>query len=182
MRLASIVEGHGEVDAVPVLLRRIAHDLEMYDLEILPPIRVQRGHFHAGSPRLHQAALLAACRVGRHGGVLVLFDADDDCSAHCGPALQSDLAARLSPLPVAVVLAHKEFETWFLAAVESLRGCRGIREDATVPPDPEAIRGSKEYLRRQMQPPRDYRETVDPSCPGQPDGSCSCAPEKPVLR
>ena len=42
-----------------------------------------------------------------------------------------------------VVLAHREFEAWFLAAIESLRGTGGIRADAESHHDPESPREQK---------------------------------------
>lgn len=41
--IVAIVEGHGEEEAVPLLLRRIAAAVApTADIEILPPIRVER--------------------------------------------------------------------------------------------------------------------------------------------
>ena len=52
---------------------------------------------------------------------------------------------------MALVLANRELEAWFLGAKESLRGIRGIRRDAVTPANPEAIRGAKERLSVNMQ-------------------------------
>ena len=49
-----------------------------------------------------------------------------------------------------MVLAKCEYESWFIAAIDSLRGTRGVWPDADVPPDPESIRGAKEWLRNRM--------------------------------
>jgi hypothetical protein len=74
--------------------------------------------------------------------------------------LKRAVAAR-GDLPVAVVLAKQEFEAWFLAAAESLRGARGLRSDLESPRDPEGIRGAKEWLRERMEGDRHYVETLD---------------------
>ena len=63
-------------------------------------------------------------------------------------------------MPVAVVLANKEFEAWFLGAKESLQGLRGIRRDASTPLLPEGIQGAKERLTRNMENRR-YLEVDD---------------------
>jgi len=76
--IAPVVEGHGEVEALPVLLRRIANDLGVYDIEICRPNRVPRSIL-ATRAGIVSAVHQAAYRVGSRGGVLVLFDADDDC-------------------------------------------------------------------------------------------------------
>jgi hypothetical protein len=64
-------------------------------------------------------------------------------------------------LPIAVILAKMEFEAWFLAAAESLRGQCGLPDNLEPPPDPEAIRGTKEWLSNRMLPGRSYVETTD---------------------
>ena len=53
-------------------------------------------------------------------------------------------------MPCYVVMPNREYEAWFLATIESLRGTRGIRDDATPHPDPESPRGAAEELRRRM--------------------------------
>jgi hypothetical protein len=42
MNIQPIVEGHGEVSAVPVLLRRLRDEAAAYRLEVNPPIRKPR--------------------------------------------------------------------------------------------------------------------------------------------
>jgi hypothetical protein len=63
-------------------------------------------------------------------------------------------------MPIALVLAKREFEAWFLAASASLRGIRGLPRDLEPPPDPEAIRGAKEWLNSRMVP-NGYSPTAD---------------------
>jgi hypothetical protein len=44
--MASVVEGHGEVEALPALIRRIAESVGFAgDLRVNPPIRVKSGSF-----------------------------------------------------------------------------------------------------------------------------------------
>lgn len=45
MRIQPIVEGHGEVTAVPVLLRRLRDEAGVYGFEVNPPIRRHRSDF-----------------------------------------------------------------------------------------------------------------------------------------
>ena len=160
-----IVEGHGEVQAVPLLLRRLAHErLQNYDLHVFPPHRVPRGRVLTGD-HLERAAELGRRRVmesGGRGGVMLLVDADDDCPATLGPQLLVRLRNVISDLPFSVVLAKREYEAWFLAAANSLRGLPIVRVDAAPPPEPEEIRGAKEYLTRAVLVPGGvYSETVD---------------------
>ena len=95
------------------------------------------------------------------GAVLIVMDADSDCPAELGPTVQAWAAAAADGTPCQVVLAHREYEAWFLAAIESLRGLRGVLIDAEPYRDPERHRGAKEQLESRMQPGGSYLETTD---------------------
>lgn len=161
--LASVVTGHGEVTALPVLLRRIAGEVApSIAIECPRPVRVPEGRI--GKPaELERAARLASRRLVRPGGVIVLLDADDDsaCPASRGPELLSVAQKATGGAAVSVVLAKREFESWFLAAAESLRGVRGLRVDLAAPFDPEGVRGAKEWLSDRKTDGFRYRETSD---------------------
>jgi hypothetical protein len=77
--------------------------------------------------------------------LLLVLDADDDAACELGPDLLSRCVAS-SHLPCAVVFANREFEAWFLGAIESLRGKRGIASEATFVGDPERPRDAKGRL------------------------------------
>ncbi|MEU8269014.1 DUF4276 family protein [Sphaerisporangium sp. NPDC049002] len=146
IRIATIVEGHGEVQALPVLLRRLVTEIAPHRWADLPaPRRVNRNSLVA--PRgIEDAVDRLISDVEGVTGVLVLLDADDDCPADLGPQLLSRACAARPDVPIAVVLANREFEAWFLAAAKSLRGCTSLRADLRPPDDPERIRGCKEWL------------------------------------
>jgi hypothetical protein len=110
---------------------------------------------------LERAVELAARRVAGGGGVLVVLDSDDDCPAQVGPALLARAASVRLGLPVAVVLAKSEFESWFVAAAESLAGSAGLPADLQAPAVPESIRGAKEWLTERMHGSRSYSPTLD---------------------
>lgn len=145
-RIATIVEGHGEVEAVPILLHRIAAEVgPAVWPEILRPYRVARDCLLR--PRgLENVVDDLIRRLGGITGLLVVFDADDDCPAAVGPELTSRLIATRPGLPAAVVLPNREFEAWFMAAAPSLAGHQGLADGLVTPANPEAIRGCKEWL------------------------------------
>lgn len=59
-----------------------------------------------------------------------------------------------------MVFAVRELEVWFLGGLESLRGQRGIGEQASYPGDPQQRRGAKEQVRGFMKT-RKYVDTDD---------------------
>lgn len=161
LNLMCIVEGHGDCEAVPILIRRIAATLDSAPaVHTPPPIRVPRNKLlKAGE--LERKVELAARMASPRGAILILLDSDDDCPAQLGPViLQRALTAR-NDLPIAAIVAKREFESWFLAAAESLRGTRGLASNLKSPFEPEAIRGAKEWLSEHMESGFRYRETLD---------------------
>jgi hypothetical protein len=159
--IACIVEGHGEVPSLPILIRRIAaaHDLH-WELKIPEPIRIAKSRLLKVG-ELERAVELAARKTERKGGILILLDSDGDCPALESPKLASRIRQSHEDLLSAVVMAKCEFESWFLAGAESLRGYRGFPADLTPPPSPESVRGAKEWLSRQRPQDWSYRETLD---------------------
>jgi len=150
VQIGCVVEGHGEVTSVPALIRRIAYEVDpALVVEILHPIRVTKSKLLKPG-ELERAAQLAALNTANRGGILVLLDSDDDCPAHIGPELLERVRAARGDVPSAVVLAKREFEAWFLASAESLRGHRALAADLTPPDHPEEIGGAKEWLGRRM--------------------------------
>ena len=144
--IASIVEGDGEVRALPKLLYRLAREAAVPGLRVPTPMRVPRGKLTAPGG-IERAVGAAAQRVGAAGGILVLLDADDDCPATLGPALLARARAARPDVRACVVLANREFEAWFIAAAASLAGAHGFPADLAAPGDPEKIRGSQGVAR-----------------------------------
>ena len=156
MKIQPIVEGHGDVAAFPVLLRRLITEAQVWNVGIGRPIRISR-HKLVQEAEVRRATRLARLQP-ECGAVLILFDGDSDCPAELGPAVQSWATAAAGNIPCRVVMAHREYEAWFLAAVESLRGQSGIRDNAEPHPAPEVPRGAKEQLEARMRPGTSYLE------------------------
>jgi len=149
---APIVEGHGEVEALPALLHRIARLANVQGtLRVNPPIRVKSGSFlHDPDYFSKQVALAAAKAVQWKGAVLILLDCEDDCPATLGPKLLRQAQAVRAGVDVIVALAYREYETWFLTAASSLHGLHGLPNDLAPPKSPEAIRDAKGWLGDRM--------------------------------
>lgn len=160
-RLAVIVEGHGEVQSLPVLLRRL-QEWRPADrwIEVATPIRVSRDRFLNKSEEFARHLQLADAKAHGAGWVLVLLDADDDCPATLGPDLVQRAQRVLGHARISVVLANREYEAWLIAAAASLQGWRGFQWDGSELPDPEVPRDGKGWLRARMAS-RAYGETTD---------------------
>jgi hypothetical protein len=149
--IATIVEGDGEVAALPILLRRMAAEWSPAALvNPLQPIRVRRDRFIQKEEEFRRQLLLAAAKSGADGWILILLDADDDCPARLGQALYQRALQHVPHRRVSVVLANREFEAWFIAAAPSLNGARGfsIALDQTI--EAEVPRDAKGWLRERM--------------------------------
>ena len=157
--IVPIVEGFAEVESIPVLFRRILAHQNVRGIRIERPFRVKRNRI-VRPQELERAVTLAISDRPDVAGVIVVLDSDDDCPSRLGPELLVRARAATA-LPIAIVLAQKELECWFLGAKESLRGTRGIRPDSSPPPDPEAIRGAKERLTQNMIARRRYLAVDD---------------------
>jgi hypothetical protein len=157
--IATIVEGESEVQSVPVLLRRILGRLARPDVNVAKPFRVHRNRV-VKEGELERAIIQVIRSRENVAGLLIILDADDDPAARLESELR-ERCNRATELPCRVVVAVREFESWLLAAKESLRGERGIRPDALPPENPESIRGAKERLTANMDNHRRYVEIDD---------------------
>lgn len=161
-RVASIVEGHGDRLALPLLLRRLVQAIDPARVTLVNhPLRVGRSQLIRPG-ELERVVDLAARSVKTEGGsVLVLLDADDDCAAELGPELLQRAVTARPDVPVSVVVAVREFEGWFLASAPSLAGHRGLPQVLESPVDPEAIRNAKGWLQDRRTDGLSYSPTVD---------------------
>lgn len=160
MRIACIVEGHGEVEAVPILIRRIAASMDpaVYP-KVLHPMRVASSKL-VKEGEFERAVEFAARKCGVDGAIFIVLDCDDGCPAELGPALLERAVAARTDRRIAVVLAKREYEAWFLAAGVSLRGKRGLPNNLIPPDDPEGIRDAKGWLAERISG-GSYSETTD---------------------
>lgn len=161
MKFITIVEGYGDVAAVRVLLRRILQEkLQRYDVGIERPIRVPKGKLLKPG-ELERAVNLAARLIAATDGIVVLVDADDDCPAELASAMATRAAESRSDRRISVVVAKSEFESWFVAAADSLAGYRGLSDGLVAPANAERIRDAKGWLSSNMPTGSTYRETID---------------------
>ncbi|MFN0095783.1 MAG: DUF4276 family protein [Dehalococcoidia bacterium] len=154
-----LVEGHGDKEAVPVVVRRVAAYLGL-NVTIRDSIRVSRSAL-AKADQLGRYVRLASAKAGPAGAILIVFDADEDCPAELATLLLPAAQTAAGRANVGLVLAKREFEAWLLAAAESLRGRRGLGETFMSPAPPEEVRSPKQRLSAEMGRDRGYKETTD---------------------
>jgi len=163
LTIAPIVEGHGEQQsAIRTLLTRIWTELLQGEyIEVLRPIRIPRSKL-VRPAELLRAVDLAALKIqaarAEEALILVLFDADTDAPCLLAPRLVAELNANRSHLDTAVVLANVEYETWFVAAAESLQDYFDLDRGKPAD-DPEQARQGKGLVKRWTG--NRYAETVD---------------------
>ena len=144
-RILPVVEGDGDFEAVPELIRRTAHGMGHFDVE------VQRPHKRGDLPKVlsrfddfFKTALIERCPI--------LWVLDYDCEECNDQARHVDeLRARGKALAGGIafefVFFVKEFETLFLTDHETTRKVfPDIREAQAFPANPEGIRDAKGWL------------------------------------
>lgn len=156
MKIQPIVEGHGDEKAVPVLLRRLMVEAKVWGVGVGRPIRRTR-HELATEKGIAKSIKIALGKPDC-AAILVLFDGDGDCPARLGPKVQEWADAASRDTPCAVCIAHKEYEAWFLATLDSI-GAKWGKKDVQPHPNPEFPRGAKGHIERLMMGSRRYKET-----------------------
>ena len=158
--VVAVVEGRGEVEAVPVLLRRIVAVASPGLHLRVETIRRDRQAV-VRSPDFENAIELAAQRIAPDGLILVLLDADRDCPAELAPKLLRRARRSRSDRNICVVLANCEYEAWFLTAAESLAGTCGLATGISSPRNPETVRDAKGWLSARTASNKRYRPPED---------------------
>lgn len=158
--LLLVVEGHGELEAAPVLVRRIFNELfGEFDVDIDVQRRRCLAHLRANEWSNFKRYLAAAFNEGTP--ILWILDADDECAVDCASEMVE--IANLVGLrqPFAVAFWIREWETMFLYDWVNLRSAIGAIGQNGPPADPEQIRGAKEWITAQLPKNVIYKETVD---------------------
>lgn len=108
MIIQPIVEGHGDVAAFPVLLRRLVEEAQAWTVNIGRPLRRSRSQLvqKAGV----EVSVQLALKEPDCDAILILFDGDDDCPAELGPTVQAWATTVANNIPCGVVIAHREYE------------------------------------------------------------------------
>lgn len=158
---APIIEGHGEEEALRVLINTIlaAAESDVYPL-IVSPYRVPWGTLVNVEGELERYSAMAIRDGGHNTRLIVVLDADDRCPAELGPMLLQRLNTRFPNNPASVNVADREYESWFIASAESIAGHVGCTSSIELPSPIETIRNAKGWIGRNILQ-RSYKETAD---------------------
>jgi len=157
-----IVEGHGEVPALPLLLRRIAGEsFGIWNPPLLNPGRYRASQLLRCEDKIWVPGpgLVKAAGHARNEGataLLVLLDADDFCAKSASESLTPALAGATGFEAARIVFAVREYEAWLLASAET------IQDGALIyPKDSEQPRDAKSALEKHLRLPFPYNEKTD---------------------
>ena len=160
-----IVEGAGDVAAVPILLWKLLAELDRHDIQIGQP---QNAHGGGNLTRPGGIERFVQNAWTKHdcGAVLILMDSDKQCPRE----IATDFSRRIQSIglrfPVVTVIAKCEYEAWFLASIQTisgqvLGGRPGILGGLQSLEEVEDIIAAKGWLSRQFPKGRIYKETFD---------------------
>ena len=164
-KIVPIVEGPGEVEAVPKLLWKLLTEMGRSDIQIEHP---QNAH---GCGNLTTSGGIErfvknAWTKRECGAVLILVDADKQCPVQIAADFSRRIIAIGVRFPVVIVVAKCEYETWFLASLETiagvpLNGGHALPADLVYPDEVEDRVGVKGWITQQFPKGRIYKETID---------------------
>lgn len=113
-----IVEGHGEINAVPLLVRRILYQQQWWHWSVSRPI--QAGSLYKLKKKL--AEFIAHAQKKKDcGGILILLDLDDGCPADEAANLAEQVRRLYLRCPVAIVFAHPNMRHGFWPVYNIIR-------------------------------------------------------------
>jgi len=172
-KIVPIVEGHGEERAVPCLLQRWLRHREIQKYFEIPDLAINakscgrlKAAYDKGRHIGIEHYIIAALR-NKPDAILIVLDADDEClnRGHgngLGPELLLRAKAVAPHVPLAVVIANREYEAWFLASLTSIRAKSLLPNNTRLqfngPLNPESPRDCKGLIAKLMG--CRYEETV----------------------
>lgn len=159
-RLLPIVEGHGEIPAVPILIRNILAAHGIHDVQPLPAWR--HGEYPSVAKKFDNLFLAA---IKESAPILWVMDFDSkdyDCPVKEAQTLLSRAEALRPGWPIKIAFLVKEYETLFLIDEAATRKVfPDIPSQTPFPTNPENIRWAKEWLSKARPSPGSaYKETV----------------------
>ena len=160
--IVPVVEGPGDVAALPELLGRIL--LERFNRTDVIVAQGKSGVVTANGRQKLESKLENFLQHAQNkpecDAILVLLDADDDCPVNLAQGILKRCEQLGLTSPVEIVCAHREYESWFLASLDTIKGQRGISDTAALSHGAEDVQNPKQWITDQMPPGQAYKETT----------------------
>jgi hypothetical protein len=165
LRVVPIVEGQGEDNSVRTLLERVWY--ELLGGEYIEVLKAHRGNRLklVNEKELERSLDLAVSKLRVKNSddpamVLILLDADSDLPCILGPQLLARARDLRSDADISCVIVNVEYETWFVAAAESLTAFMDLARGPAVPEDPERTHQRKKWVENRFRGIK-YKPPVD---------------------
>ncbi len=159
-KIVPIVEGDGEVTAVPVLLRKILTRDLRFDVQIARP-KSANGRTNLIKEGGLERFIRYAWKERDCGAILILLDAENECPEDIARDFSKRAEALGVLFPVVIVVAKRMYEAWILASISTIAGRLGLPSGLTPPADVEAVPNPKTWIDERLPPGRAYKETQD---------------------
>src|ERR1700674_1723885 len=105
--LGLVVEGRGETEAAPTLIRHIAREFSFHASIKCEVRRIPKSQL-VQPEELERAEEALTRQIGRNKPILVLLDADDDCPKDLASSLKARCDAAHADVNVSIVIAKNE--------------------------------------------------------------------------
>jgi len=157
-RILPIVEGDGDLKAVPLLLRNLLTLHGLHETQILSPHK--RGELPKVAARFEDYFRMA---LKENAAILLVLDFD--CEYCDCPFLEAEkLYLRAQALrgnwPFKIAFLVREFESLFLAEIQAATKVLALPPDTEFPDTPEIIRDAKGWLSKALPKGSSYKPTV----------------------
>ena len=159
--IVPIVEGVGDLSAAPDLLYRI-----LWDKHDRADVVVAQGKKRVvvTNGRSNLVSKLAqflgyAQNQGECDAILILLDSDDDCPVELAQRLSRRCREIGVRVPVEIVCAHREYESWFLASWDSVKEGAGFPDTTAPNRSVESVGDPKGWITELMPGGQTYKET-----------------------
>ena len=159
-KIVPIVEGDGEVTAVPVLLRKILTRDLRFDVQIARP-KSANGRTNLIKEGGLERFIRYAWKERDCGAFLILLDAENECPEDIARDFSKRAEALGVLFPVVIVVAKRMYEAWILASISTIAGRLDVPFGLTPPADVEAVPNPKKWIDERLPPGRAYKETQD---------------------
>lgn len=169
LRVVAIVEGAGEVEALPVLLRRIGLEL-LGDVEVeaLKPFQMKGRSEIVSERRSKLPNAIDTCLRKLESAqrptpsvaklLLILIDADGECPVLLMRELRARPEIANARGEVAIVVATRNYETWLVGGASGFADL--LKTSKSLPPDPEIAGLGESWLKANLRRGV-YSKTVD---------------------